>query len=182
MDYSAKIKHDEKTILEMAKAQNACFKPKTAIYLSVVSLAILAVAVFVPGLNQVARGLLVAMGCFTLVGLNAAPGRLAKQVIASLGGKFPEIYYFFYEDGRKRTGAEVSEQKYGEIIRLVEQRNYLFLFLENHSAYMIDKKSARPDPDSLKSFLSLKTGCGWSRPGGKPLMEYLKFERVKTRL
>ena len=62
MDYSAKIKHDEKTILEMAKAQNACFKPKTAIYLSVVSLAILAVAVFVPGLNQVARGLLVAMG------------------------------------------------------------------------------------------------------------------------
>lgn len=167
MDYSAKIKHDEKTITEMAKIQNACYRPNTAFYLAAVSVALLAGAVLIPDVSKLVRILLAIMGCFTLVGLGTAPRQLAKQVIASFDGKFPEIYYFFYEDSIKLTGADVKEQSYEAIVRLVETQNYLVLFLENHSAFMLDKKSARPELESLKSFISLKTGCRWGRPGRK---------------
>lgn len=181
-EYSAKIKHSEETIMEMARAQYTHFKPGYYNWMTVIALAMLAASIFVPEMSQVLRGMLVACGCFIIMGLRMPPRQLAKQVIASLGGKFPEMYYFFYDKNIKLTGADNAEQSYGGIVKLAEDRNYIYMFLENHTAYMIDKKSVKPELDGFRKMLSLKTGCDWSRPGRVNVMELLKFERVKTRL
>ena len=89
--YTAKIKHSEDTIKAMAKAQYECFRSKSYYVMLVFAIVLLALAIFVSAISQGIKTLMIAVGCFTVVGLGSPPKQLAKQVIKNLNGKFPVI-------------------------------------------------------------------------------------------
>ena len=95
--YTAKIKHSEDTIKAMAKAQYECFRSKSYYVLLIFAIVLLALTVFVSVIPQGVKTLMIAVGCFTVVGLASPPKQLAKQVINNLKGNFPSMEYRFGE-------------------------------------------------------------------------------------
>lgn len=163
-DYHATIEHNETTVRLMARAQFDAFRPKSFYFLLFLALALLAAAVFVPGLSQQLKILCIVFGSFLIVGLNSPPRQLADQIIRSLNGRFPVIRYSFGEESAALEGTDTADTlHYNEIIRLVEQKDYLYLFIRNRSAYMIDRSTAEPDDEGLMAFLEKKTGLAWTR-------------------
>ena len=107
---------------------------------------------------------MILIGSFTIVGLNTPPKQLADQVIKSLHGKFPRIGYSFGEDSVQLTGTDTGNTLlYSDILRLVESKEYLYIFIQNQSAYMIDRASIRPDAEALMAFVAGKTGLPWTK-------------------
>ena len=163
-DYTAEIRHSEDTIRAMAAAQYDAFRGAGYYLVFVISLACLGAAVFWQGLGQGVKILLLVVGSFAIVGLNTPPKQLADQVIRSLNGKFPKISYRFTEAEILLKGTDTSEpQAYDRIIRLTETPDYLYLFIENRSAYMIDRKTVKPDCEGLMALLSRRTGLEWTK-------------------
>ena len=162
--YTAKIEHSEATVRTMARAQYDAFRPRSFYFFLLLSLGFLAVALFVPGLSQSLKLLCIVIGCFLIVGLNSPPRQLADQIIRSLNGRFPIIGYRFEEESIELSGTDTMDSlPYDEIIRLVEQPDYLYLFIHNRSAFMIDRSSIQPDEAGLMELLRTKTGLAWTR-------------------
>ena len=162
--YTAEIEHSEDTVRKMARAQYDAFRPKSFYVILLLSLGLLATALFAPGLSQPVKLLCIVLGSFLIVGLNSPPRQLADQIIRSLNGCFPKIGYRFGEESVALSGTDTTDRlDYDEIIRLVEQRDYLYLFIRNRSAYMIDRSSIKPDEAGLMELLKKKTGLAWTR-------------------
>ena len=148
----------------MAKAQYDTFRPKAFYWFLVISLLLLCAALFVPGMSQGLKILCIMLGCFTLVGLNSPARQIADQVITSLNGHFPCISYCFEDDMISLKGADLADSlPYQDIFLLLEQKDYLYLFLKDHSAYVLDRKSIVPDEKGLMDLLSQKTGLPWRK-------------------
>lgn len=162
--YRASIKHSEDTVRTMARAQYETFRPMAYYWLLLVSLILLAVAVFVPGLGQSVKILCILLGSFTLVGLNSPARQLADQVIRSLNGKFPVISYTFEDDAIHLEGTDSADTlPYSDIYLLLEQKDYLYLFLKDRSCYMLDRSSMIPDDAGLMTLVEEKTGLPWTK-------------------
>ena len=162
--YQASIKHSEETVRIMARAQYETFRPMTYYWLLLISLILLAVALFVPGLGQSVKILCILLGSFTLVGLNSPARQLADQVIRSLNGKFPTISYLFEDELIRLKGTDNADSlPYSDIYLLLEQKDYLYLFLKDHSSYMLDRSSITPNEAGLMALISEKTGLPWTK-------------------
>jgi len=179
---TAHIKHSEETIKAMARAQYESFRPKSYYIMMVSALLLLALALFIPSIGQGFKTLMIMLGCFGIVGLGSPPRQLAKQVIHNLKGRFPNMGYTFTEKSVQLTGADVSVLEYKEIIHLSEDNRYLYIFIKNRSAFMLERSSAKPDVQELKQLVAEKTGLVWTRPGAMAKLSSLRYERVKTRL
>ena len=94
-----------------------------------------------------------------------SPRQLARQVISNLKGKFPAMEYTFGAKSVQLTGADTTVLEYKEILLLTFDSKYLYIFIQNRSAYMIERSSIKPDEKGLMQFLTEKTGLSWSRPG-----------------
>lgn len=162
--YQASIKHSEETVRIMARAQYETFRPMAYYWLLLISLILLAVALFVPGLGQSVKILCILLGSFTLVGLNSPARQLADQVIRSLNGKFPTITYYFEDELIRLKGTDNADSlPYNDIYLLLEQKDYLYLFLKDHSSYMLDRSSITPNEAGLMALISEKTGLPWTK-------------------
>lgn len=162
--YQASIKHSEETVRIMARAQYETFRPMAYYWLLLISLILLAVALFVPGLGQSVKILCILLGSFTLVGLNSPARQLADQVIRSLNGKFPTITYYFEDELIRLKGTDNADSlPYSDIYLLLEQKDYLYLFLKDHSSYMLDRSSITPNEAGLMALISEKTGLPWTK-------------------
>ena len=61
--------------------------------------------------------------------------------------------------------AEAEAVPYKKIIRLIEDREYLYLYVSKQSAYMVDKRTVSGGSlEDLKTFLAIETLQKWSRP------------------
>ena len=180
--YTAKIKHSEDTIKAMAKAQYECFRSKSYYVMLVFAIVLLALSVFVSAIPQGVKTLMIVVGCFTVVGLGSPPKQLAKQVINNLKGNFPSMEYRFGEKSVQLTGADTGVLEYKEILQLAQDSKYLYIFIQNRSAYMLERSSAKPDEEGLKELVAEKTGLAWTRPGAMQKLSSLRYEKTKTKL
>ena len=181
-NYTAKIKHSEDTIKAMAKTQYECFRSKSYYVMLIFAIVLLALTIFVSAISQEIKTLMIAVGCFTVVGLGSPPKQLAKQVIKNLNGKFPVMEYHFGEESVQLTGADTGVLEYKEILQLAHDSKYLYIFIQNRSAYMLERSSAKPDEEGLKKLVAEKTGLTWVRPGTMAKLSSLRCDKVKTRL
>ena len=52
-----------------------------------------------------------------------------------------------------------------QLIKLVEDRRYIYLYVSSQSAYMVDKASIKGGTvDEFKTYLADKTKLKWTRP------------------
>ncbi len=112
----------------------------------VVALAILAFGVTV----MLVRGFQLVHSFILLIGLMRA-----------LGGKRQQVDYRFGENGfdAAPAGGAAEHLSYGALTRLVETKDYLFLFVGPGKAHILGKADfAQGDSDGLLAFLTEKTG------------------------
>ena len=163
MKYSAKMKYSEETIGKLTQMQYDVFqyREKTAITLTSVLILFFG---FYARLNSVFGIALFFIGCILMTSINTRPRANAKILIKQLNGSFPVLKYTFTDTGFA-SDQEEQETKYSSVIRLIESRQYLYIYVTQEKAYMIDSFALSPDdPDGFKKFVSAKTKLEWSRP------------------
>lgn len=165
MHCSASIQYDEETMRQMVKVRMRTFRSIASYGLLLIGAVLIGVGVLSSYSTVATRTMMVAIGCFMVVGVNSPETYMAKKIVQSMNGNFPKLSYDFGFDAIKIRGADTMNRlEYEDILRLVEEENYLYIFLKNKSAFMIDCKTVKPKVNSLKELLTEKTGLGWTRP------------------
>lgn len=162
--YTAKMKHNAGTIERLVLMQYNTFQTRNKLLRVFLAMAMLVYGVYMSGRQMVTPYLCLFLGCVLLAGMNVRPRSSAKKLIAQMGGRFPSSDYCFSESSFL-DGAGASPVPYAKLIRLIDDRAYLYLYVSRQSAYMIDRSTVKgPDgPDGFKEFLAEKTGLKWSR-------------------
>ncbi len=165
MRFTVNMQHDATSIRRLSKTQYQTFgKLYQAVQLAM-SIAFLAVGLS-GRFGQVASMLMLMLGCWLFVSLEQIPKFRADKILREYGQKFPATSYTFednrilLEGGKKK----IATMEYQEIIRLVEDDEYAYLFVSRESAYMIPYKALKPhDAEAFKKLVEQKTGLAFLR-------------------
>ena len=161
---SASIQYNEETMMRMVRTRMRSFRGIATYVLYLFGLGFLVLGVLSSYGTLATRTMWVAVGCFILVGINMPEKYMGKKIVQSMNGRFPKLSYDFGRNVAKVVGADTTNRiAYDEIIRLVEDDDYLYIFLKDKSGFMIDRKSAKPKADSLKELLTEVTDLQWTK-------------------
>lgn len=107
--------------------------------------------------------ILLMLGCWLIVSGNYLPVVRAERLVRHAGGKYPRTEYCFREEFLEyRNDIESGTLPYSGIIRITQDENYCYLFIENKAAHVIPKAELRPnDFARFEAFLFEKTGQVW---------------------
>lgn len=161
--FRAKMKHSAATIQKLIQTQYDVFQFKKKLIHLGISMALIFFGLYADQ-TMFMPIICLFLGCLMLTSLNLQPRSQAKEVIKQMGGKFPKSDYTFTDEGFKfyDKGDVIS---YGALIRLVEDKQYLYLYVSQQSAYMVDKGTVTGGTlEDLKDWLKIKTGLSWTRP------------------
>lgn len=104
-------------------------------------------------------------GCWILTSLDMPAKFRANRILEAMNGVFPSSTYEFYSDHFVLTANEIPEKiDYSSLIRLVENNQYLFLYISPYSAYMVDSRTITAGKDTLKILLSDAAKLKWKKP------------------
>ena len=160
--YKASITHTEKTVRELYKVQYFCFdKIRIAARFAAGFLLILAAVIL--GLHVAVKGILLLTGAW-LVSTPDFPSQVKadKNLDARKAKKvpLPTLNYEFYNNFFRMSGEGTCDIDYGKIKILIKDKNYLYLFMAENSACMIDKATLA-DSDGFMNFMEEKTKIKW---------------------
>lgn len=160
--FTAKMQHNEKTIIKLVETQQKVFQfGRRAAYFIVAG--ILIFYGLYADKSMLTPYLALFAGCVMLTGLGAGTRRKAAKVIKQMHSRFPKSDYCFGDAGF--TYYDKGEPiPYSKLIRLVEDREYMYLYISEQSAYMVDKATVKSSAEELKTFLSEKSKLSWERP------------------
>lgn len=160
------MQHTEKTIRRLARVQydTYCLTQKLVTALFAIILLVLGAWNCFDGTTSL---VLVALGCFTITGINTPADRNAKKMIEYAKGDFPASEYQFRDNAVQISGdGQQTLLNYTDIYSLICDGPYLYLFISKHSAYMIPLESLGTQKAAeLKAMLSEKTGLRVEKPG-----------------
>lgn len=162
-NYTAKMKHNESTIIRLAETQYNTFQFGKKLIRIGLALVLILVGLYA-GQNYVTPMICLFVGCVLISGLNVRTRYNARKLCEQMKGNFPSSDYEFLEQGFKyyKEGEPVP---YDKLIRLVEDKQYLYLYISQQSAYMVDKATVSGDGTTgLQAMLSEKTGLKWTKP------------------
>lgn len=160
--FSAKMEHNEKTIIKLVKTQQQVFQFRQRLVYFLLAFVLLVYGIYADE-SMITPYLALFIGCAMLTGLSAGVRRQAGKLIQQMNGRFPKSDYSFEEEGfRYYSKGELISYK--KLLRLVEDREYLYLYISEQSAYMVDKATVKGGLGELKTFLAQKTGRSWEQP------------------
>lgn len=162
--YTAETVHTEKTITQFAKMQYLTFSMGIRSAVMLICIVFLMLALF-GDFSQGITILFLILGCLPLAAINQPAKQTAESTLKQINGNFPTIAYIFDSKGMHVRNGEKNETiKYCDIVRLVMDDDYAYLFLHNHSGYMIAMNTLTPN--SIESFhnnLAEWVGVKWTR-------------------
>ena len=104
----------------------------------------------------------IAFSCIILTSIHAPARIRADNDFKAVGAKDIPVSYFFGEsDFLVEARGEETKKKYDEVILVFEDHEYLYIFTDKTSAFMIEKKSLKPNSNDFKLFLQSKTNTRW---------------------
>ena len=160
-NYDIQTTYDSAAITAMTRMTYDLFHPQVAGRLLAISFAMLLAGGFGASTNDNPIFIvLIALGCFVLTSAEYGAKGSAKQIIAAQKGNFPVMKFSFRQDNIVVTTPDVTGVvHYDIIIRLAENRQYLFLFSSERAAYVLNKADIpQGELDNFKAFISEKTG------------------------
>lgn len=107
----------------------------------------------------------IACGCFILVSSNLKPKMMADALCRQYEDSFPSLQYYISDTGFS-TQQVREETPYAAFIRLIDDGSFLYLFISQTTAFMLEKETVagRGDAEQLKDYIHEKTSLNWSRP------------------
>lgn len=161
--YRAKMQHNKNTIYKLVQTQYDTFQFHKKLIHMLIAFGLILFGLYA---DQSMFMPLIALfvGCVMLANINAYPKAQANEVLKMMGENYPQSDYHFDNDSFT-FNKDAEPVPYSKIIRLVEDREYLYLYVSRQSAYMVDKKTISRGKDmDLKDFLAIETGLKWTRP------------------
>ena len=164
--YQASIRYDENTIARMDRAINDSFFFSRKICFLGICIALIAGGALM-GVTTTMGIIALLTGCLLLPSVSSLKSRNARQVLRAMRGRTLKMEYTF--SGKKFTCAiasgDTSSYEYDSIIRLVEEKDYLYLFQKPTQACMVDIATLCPNQlAEFKESMTKKTGLQWTKP------------------
>ena len=165
------MQHSEQTLQQLARMQYNLFHPFTRYFWYLVSgLSVAAGLGLIGDFPQLVRYLLLAFGPIAFMNIGATASVKADktmQAIQRQGGKFPRTVMVFRSKEvfvRETTGNHGAQTlDYSRFIRLSEDKDYLYLFINREAAYMVPVEQLS-NPDKFKRLVESKTGQAFTAP------------------
>ena len=162
--YSAGIAYNPERIRRLSLVQYSTFRSGTKF-----GMMLLAFLLILLGLSITGRGAVslvpLAVGSILLASVNFPAHTMAETTIRQYAGRYPDLRYHFSETGIC-TSQVPQEYPYAEVIRLLEDNSYFYIYINTLSAFMVERSSVRGEggEEGFRSFLSEKTQLGWTKP------------------
>ncbi len=161
--YRGKIEHTAKSVERLYTTAYNCYskgRMLTRLGIGVV-LVIVSLTVSMP---MSARAVLMLVGAW-LMASRDFPGQIqADRAVEARHGSLPGMDYEFYPDRVRLSGEGSMNIPYKKFTRLVEDEEYLYLFLDKDSVCMLPRSSVEPQPaEDFMKFVEGKTGLSWRR-------------------
>lgn len=159
--YYGKIEHTEKTIMALYRAQYHVFETPQMLLWMGIGFAVILIAAFAP-LPGWARTILLLIGAWLVISMDFPSQVRADRAVDARRGNLPKMEYEFHKDAVKISGEGSMSIAYKNIVRLIDDKSYLYLIMGKDSICMVDRATIKPKSvDDLKEFLSDKTGLDW---------------------
>jgi hypothetical protein len=159
--YRAEIRHTEKTVEQLYKMQYYVYEKPRMILRALIGFA-LVVAAVASALPTWGKALLLLLGAWLLVSRDFPAAVRADRALSERKAKLPNMNYSFGPDKLHLSGEGSMDISYKKFTKLVEDRQYLYLFESRNSVCMMDKESVKPaDLMGFAAFLEKKTGLKW---------------------
>ena len=161
--YSAKITHTEKTITQLYKMQYYVYDKGRMLLRIVVGFGLVVAAVLL-SIPTWAKAILLLLGAWLLVSRDFPATVRADRALSERKAKLPSMEYSFGEDKLHLKGEGSMDIPYRDFTHLIEDDDYLYLFINRNSVCMIDRSSFTPEQYvAFGKFMEEKTGLAWRR-------------------
>ena len=161
--YTAAMKHDQSTIYRLVETQYNTFQYGKKLIRIVLALVLILIGLYV-NRSYITPWICLLVGCILISGLNVRTRATARKICEQMQGQYPSSAYEFREEGFADS-KEGESIPYSKLVRLVEDKAYLYLYISQQSAYMVDKATVSGDGvQGLQAMLSEKTGLKWTKP------------------
>ena len=157
-----RIDHTEDSIQALFQTRYHTYCIGRVLAAAAAGIALVAAGLFAP-LPQVAQAVVMLAGCLLFVGRDAPAILQAVRAIDARKGALPAAVCVFDADGMtlRESGAEKT-LPYAGVERLVQDRQYLYLFLSAQSVIMVDREKVTPDgAEALMRLVEQRTGKAW---------------------
>ncbi len=184
--YEIEMRHTEKSFEALARKQYDLFCKRNRIVRTLLSAGLL-----VFGVTEAAGGwgiLLVAYGCYLLTSTYSAANHTAHKLVQQLkdsGLDFPASRYVFEKNAMRVISLPEETPlgeplRYADILRLGEDREYLYIFRDSYGGYMLPKAALGEKEDAFRAFLEEKTGQSF-RGKGAPVVRLARWLKEKRK-
>lgn len=161
--FEGQIQHNEQTIKRLFKAAYYTYDIKRAAA-RLIAGALLAVLGAIGNFSFIVQGGLMMLGCWLIVSGDFPSKCRAERVLENRKYELPRLTTAFYDEYAQLKGEGQMKLEYTSFQVLLEQEDYLFLFVDKHAVCMIDVQTLKPyDIEAFKKFVTKKTGLEWRK-------------------
>ena len=153
--FKKKFKHSKESVIALNQVQYLSFNKKAILIQLAIGTIMIFLGIFT-NINTVVNIVLIVFGCALALGWKEIPKMNAEKTIEGLGEELPETTFTFFEDSfiTKKT-------QYSEIIRIVNDTKYNYLFISRESAFILSKSKEIDEEKKFHSFICEKTQLNW---------------------
>lgn len=157
------IQHTEDTLQRLFKTEWRTYHQLRILTQLAIGFAMAALALTVE-MNRIVQALLLLAGCLLMIGGDFPAAVRADKAVDDRKGQLPQNVCSFFSGSMELSGEGTMRLKYDRFQRLVEDNEYLYLFLGSKSVCMIDKAAINGGTaEELKVFVAERTGLAWKR-------------------
>lgn len=160
---TAKMVHSKESVELMCITQYNTFEFGKKVALLAIS-AVLIIFGVVAKVSTSISLVCIMIGCFMLTSGNAVAKSRADAVMKQLGGQMP-VFNYSFGPTKFSFNPDTEPVSYSSLSRLTEDSNYLYVFLQNHAAFMVQKSTiAGGSVKDLKELIARKSNLTWKQP------------------
>lgn len=160
--YEGRIEHTSDSIHALFKTQYYTYQFGRVVRRLMIGAALIAAALFA-GFPIWGEIILLAAGCWLVVGRDFPATYRAEEAIDARKGVLPiTTCEFSAGHAEVHEGGVSKKLRYDQFEKLVQDKEYLYLFLGKESIVMLDREKVEPGTDAeLMEFIEKKTGKKW---------------------
>lgn len=162
--YEGKIKHTEESIRQMYKITYNVYHMKRTTVRMIIGMGLVVTGILFE-IPMAVQGIMFMIGCWLLVSKDFPAKCAADEALGVRNKKnlkLPQMTTSFFDNHAELKGEGRMRLEYKRFERLIEDKQYFYLFLAKDSVCMIEKESLQlKDNEKFKEFISEKTGLQW---------------------
>lgn len=161
--YRARIQHTEKTVERLYKTQYYVYEKPRMLLRMLIGFG-LVVAAALMSLPTWVKALLLLIGAWLLVSRDFPAAVRADRALSERKATLPGMEYTFGPDKVHLKGEGSMDIPYKKFTHLIEDNEYLYLFVSRNSVCMMERASLKPPQImDFARFMEEKTGLKWRR-------------------